>query len=97
MFVDAIKSLLPPEPERSEQSNAAIWTWISRSGFRFGSEALTNPLRDRGNLDRAQFGVGGAGVTVGIERRPTAAGERDGSAQRQHEQQAWGGHFRPRD
>src|SRR5205085_4407377 len=50
-------------------------------------EALTDALRNRGDLDRAQFGVGGAGVTVGIERRPTAAGERD--SERQPNEDRW--------
>src|SRR5690349_5909725 len=36
-------------------------------------EALSNPLGDRADFDRAQFGIRGTRFTVGIERRPTAA------------------------
>src|SRR5205823_8566142 len=65
MFVDAIKSLPHPEPERSEQSKDAIWTWISRSGFRFGSAALQKQGQP-GHDIAAQFLDGAdAGILLG--------------------------------
>src|SRR5205814_8979773 len=65
MFVDAIKSLPHPEPERSEQSRDAIWTWISRSGFRFGSAALKKQGQP-GHDVAAQFLDGAdAGILLG--------------------------------
>src|SRR5256714_10635912 len=73
MFVDAIKSLPYPRPsrgagserERSEQSRDAIWTWISRSGFRFGSAALQKQGQP-GHDVAAQFLDGAdAGILLG--------------------------------
>src|SRR2546430_17289010 len=73
MFVDAVKSLPHPRPspgagserERSEQSKDAIWTWISRSGFCFGSAALQKQGQP-GHDVAAQFLDGAnAGILLG--------------------------------